>query len=156
MAGEDAKSLAILCDGATGHFDALLIEEGGELVIAERLMLGLLLDELGDCVFHASVAHVFPRIGFHAVSEKVLQLKDAVWRGDVFTSDGAADSRLMHTHIGSHGSHVEGFEMAEPLIEKVTLVAEDLSGDLVNGLLALVNAANEKFSPTDLVAHMPG
>jgi hypothetical protein len=50
----------------------------------------------------------------------------------------------MHPHISGHGSHVEGFEMAETLIEDVTLVAEDLRGNLVNGLLAQAEFLNFK------------
>jgi hypothetical protein len=44
--------------------------------------------------------------------------------------------------------------MSKALVEEVTLMAEDLRGNLVNGLLALMDATDEKFATANLVTHI--
>lgn len=106
MTGKDVHRLPILCDGAAGDFDALSIEEFGQFVIAQWLVLRLGLDQVSDGVFHACIAEVFTTLRLHAVREKETELKNTVRRCHVFSRDGPANGGLMHTDFLSHLRHV--------------------------------------------------
>ena len=75
MAWKAAERLPVLGHCPPGDLDALLVQNLGQLVVAERFGFGLVFDELGDGVFHAGIAEVLTRVGFYAVSEEVFKLK---------------------------------------------------------------------------------
>lgn len=154
MAGEDAEGFAVFGDGAAGDFDALLVEELGEFVVAQGLVLGLVFNEVGDGVFDAGVAEVVAGLGLHPMGEEEFHVEHAVGRGDVFASDGTADGGLVHADFLGHGGHVEGPEVVGAFLQELALVFEDLRGDAVNGLLPLVDGADEELAAADFVAHV--
>ena len=116
MTWQDVQRFTILRHGASGDLDPLPVEDFCEFVIAERLRLGLIFDEIGDGVFHAGVAEVLARIGLHAMPEKELQLEDAMRCGHVFARDSATDRRLMHTDLIGHLGHVQRAKKAGALL----------------------------------------
>lgn len=152
MAGEDVEGLAVFGDGATGDFDALAVQEFGEFVVAEGFGFELVFDELGDGVFDAVVAEVLAGFGADAMGEEELEFEDAVRGGDVFAGDGAADGGFVDADGLGDSGHVQGAKVGGAGFEELALVADDFVGDFLDGLLALMDGADEEFAAADFFA----
>ncbi len=152
MAGQDTKGFAVFCDGSAGDFDALLVEQFGEFVVAEGLVFGLVFDEFGDRVFDAVIGEVFAGLGADAVGEEEFEFEHAVGGGDVFSGDRAADGGLVDTDFLCHGGHVQGAELGGAGGEELALVFDDFSRDFLDGLLTLMDGADEELAATDFLA----
>src|SRR5882672_3130893 len=97
MARQDAELLAVFGHGAAGDGNAAVLENLEDRLVAERVALLLLLDDLGNGLAHALVADVRATLGLVAGREEIFHLEDALWREDVFAVRRPAHGRLMHS-----------------------------------------------------------
>ena len=88
-----AKLLAVLHDGAARERDAPLFQQRAELLVRQRLLGVLTLDETLDDRLGLSRGDVLPRLSPRAARcEKAAQCDDARRQLGVLVGDGAADS----------------------------------------------------------------
>src|SRR6266536_1646261 len=73
-------------------------------------------------------------------------------RGHVFTRNRAAHRGLMHANYIGDFPHGHRLQMQWAVLKKIPLPRNDLVRDVGNGLLALVDRADQKFAAPDFVA----
>ena len=152
VAGEDAEGFAVFGDGAAGDADTAFGEEACDVFVAEGAGAVFGADEFCEGGFDASVGALFAVVGGEAGGEEVAHFADALRGGHVFTGDGAADGGFVDTDGIGDGGHVERAESGGAESHEVLLTFDDFFGDALDGLLALVDAADEEFAGADFVA----
>ncbi len=75
-------------------------------------------------------------------------------RADVFVGDGAADGGLVHAHDVGDLRHGERAELVHALLEEVALDLEDLAGDALDGLLALLDGVDDELAGAHALAEV--
>src|SRR6058998_2726671 len=96
---EDAHQLAVLGDRAARDVDLLLAEHLRDVLVAERLLGILLLDDLADLLLDALRAHLRALATAQARGEEVLELERPLRRVHVLARGRAADGRLVHADV---------------------------------------------------------
>src|SRR5205823_5310036 len=97
-------------------------------------------------IFHAGVRQTVTARGLNAGGEEILHLEQALRGLDILAGNGPAYGRFVHPHDLGYLNHGQWFEERDPLFHELALTAHDFTGDVENGLLALVQALDEKFS----------
>lgn len=150
VARKDVEFVAVLGNGAAGDGDALFLEDGDDFLIGKRFGRVFAFDELRNLFFDAGVAHRAATGGLEAGCEEILHLEQALWRLHVFVGDGAADGRLVDADDVGHLRHRQRFQVGDAFVEELDLTFDNDLGDVVNGLLALVDALDEELAGANL------
>ena len=84
--------------------------------------------------------------------EEEFELKDPMRRGHVLAGNGATDGGLMNANFVGYLSHVQWAQLASAVFQEFLLMRQDLDGNFVNGLLPLLDAADEKLTTADFIS----
>src|SRR5579862_239038 len=152
IARQDIQFVPILGDRAPGDGYAARAQDFDDLLVAQRVLGVLFLDQVFDRALDARVAHRLAPRGLVAGREEILHLEDSLRRGDVLAGDGAADRRLMHADDLGDLHHRHRLEGDGASFEELLLPRDDLVRDVRDGLLPLVDALDEEFAAADFVA----
>src|SRR5919198_911708 len=93
--GQDVELLAILRHGPAGDAQAPLVEELGDALVGQRLLLVLLVDQGLDDVLGGGGRDVLAVLGLESAGEKKLELEHAARRLHVLAAADPAHGRLV-------------------------------------------------------------
>jgi hypothetical protein len=86
------------------------------------------------------------------MSEEILHLKNTLRGGNELSSGGSAHSGFVDPYGISDLTHGHGLQVRRASIHKLTLTQSDLTADVQDCLLALLDAFNEKISAPYFIA----
>lgn len=140
----DVEDISVLCDGTTGDLDAFTFEQFDDLLIGEWIAWVFVGDHLLDLFLYRQARDVVsPVCGLQTGGKKELEFKDTLWSVNVFVGGDAADGGFVHADIFGDIAQDHGFEVFEAKVKEVALSFDDGVGDFVDGLLALVDGAQQ-------------
>src|ERR1700730_14942514 len=142
-AGQDAQHLPVFGDRAPRDVNVLRTENLDDLLVGERLVCGLLGDDLPDLVLYRLAGNVLASLPGDRRVEEILELVDPLGRVDVLVGGDAGDGALVHADVLGHVPQDERAQVGDALVEEVALELDDRVGNLDDGALALVDAADE-------------
>jgi hypothetical protein len=149
VGGEDVEFGAVFGDGAAREGNAAFAQDFDDFLVGERFVGVFAGDEVLDGVFDAGVGHDFACRCLVAGGEEEFKVEEAVGGLDVFVGDGAADGGFVDADDFGDLIHGEGLEVGDAVVKEVALALYNFGGDVVDGLLALVEALDEEFSGAD-------
>ena len=144
IAGQEAKFLAVFRNGPAGDVDALALEPGHQFLVAQRVRPVLPGDEIVDHLLHAGVGHRVAAVRLIAGREEIFEIEHPVRGLDVLVRDGAADGRLVHADGVGDLRHRQRLQAGDPVLEELLLHLDDLPGDALDRLLALLDRVDEE------------
>src|SRR3989344_474140 len=151
VGGRDAHGLAIFGNGPTGDIDALLLQDFGDLAVADglgrRFALHEFLDDRADRGRRTGAAIR----GGHVTGEEILEFEYPARRQHVLVGGDALDGGLVHAHaLGDIVQH-QRFHGLRAVIEESALAVHDGARDLEQGFIAGSEALDEPARLLELV-----
>src|SRR5207248_2036027 len=117
--GQDAELFAVLRHGAAGDLEAALVEQLRDVLVRQRLLLVLFLDQGADDVLGGARRDVLAILGLEAAREEELELEDAARGLNVLAAAHPADGGFMHVDLTRHLLQRQRSEERDALVEEL-------------------------------------
>src|SRR5215211_3139350 len=154
IGGRDLQLFAVLGDGAPREHEPLALQDADDLRVAQRLARILRLDDLANPLLDRYRRDALAIGTADPAVEEVLHLEHALRRVHVLVRHDAADGRFVHADIVGNVAEHQWTEVLDAVIEEVLLEIDDAGGDLVNGLLTLLDGLDQPERRAELVLHI--
>src|SRR5260370_12534417 len=139
---KNAELIAVLGDRATRDADAFALEHLDDLLIGQRVLGRLVVDELLNLCLDGPSARVLARRGRQTAREEELQRQQAARCLHVLLVGHAADGALVHADDVGDLAQRERLQVIDALLEELALPVDDEIHHFQHRLTALLDGLN--------------